>query len=72
MDFLYDDAGALLGFKYNGARYYYIQNLQGDITGILDSAGTQVVSYTYSAWGELVSITGTAASTIGKSMDQFR
>ena len=65
MDFLYDDAGALLGFKYNGACYYYIQNLQGDIIGILDSTGAQIVSYTYGAWGEPVSITGTAASTIG-------
>ena len=65
MDFLYDDAGTLLGFKYGEATYYYIQNLQGDIVGILDSAGTQIVSYTYSAWGEPVSVTGSAANTIG-------
>ena len=65
LDFLYDDAGALLGFKYGDAIYYYIQNLQGDIVGILDSAGTQIVSYSYSAWGEPVSTTGSAATTIG-------
>ncbi len=65
MDFLYDDAGALLGFKYNSACYYYIQNLQGDIIGILDSTGNQIVSYAYSAWGEPVSVTGSAANTIG-------
>ena len=65
IDFLYDDAGALLGFKYGDAIYYYIQNLQGDIIGILDSTGNQIVSYSYSAWGEPVSTTGSAANTIG-------
>ena len=47
MDFLYDEAGDLLGFKYDGNSYYYIRNLQSDITGILNSAGEQIVSYAY-------------------------
>ena len=34
--------------------------------GILDSAGNTVVSYSYSAWGEVESVTGTQASTIGQ------
>ena len=54
-----------MGFKYGDATYYYIQNLQGDIVGILDSTGNQIVSYSYSAWGEPVSTTGSAATTIG-------
>ena len=48
------------------SRYYYILNLQGDVIGILDSAGTQVVSYTYDAWGNLLSTTGTLADTVGQ------
>ena len=45
LDFLYDDAGSLLGLKWNGQSYYYVKNLQGDIIGILDSDGNQVVEY---------------------------
>ena len=33
--------------------------------GILDSAGTQVVSYVYDSWGKLISISGSAKDTIG-------
>ena len=65
LDFFYDDAGDLLGFKYGGNNYYYIRNLQSDVIGILDSAGTQVVSYVYDSWGKLASISGSAKDTIG-------
>ena len=66
MDFLYDEAGDLLGFKYDGSSYYYIRNLQSDITGILNGAGEQIVSYAYDAWGKLLSVTGSSADTIGE------
>ncbi|MBE6649615.1 MAG: hypothetical protein E7614_08905 [Ruminococcaceae bacterium] len=66
LDFLYDDSGVILGVKYNGTTYYYRKNLQGDITGIVNSSGTVVVSYTYDAWGTPVSITGSMASTLGE------
>jgi len=46
--------------------YYYVRNLQGDIIGILDSNGVQVVSYTYGAWGDILSVSGTLASTVGQ------
>jgi RHS repeat-associated protein len=36
------------------------------VIGILDSTGTQVVEYTYNPWGEILSITGTMADTIGQ------
>ncbi|MBZ9686133.1 AHH domain-containing protein [Clostridium estertheticum] len=49
----------------NGVEYYYIRNAQGDIIGLNDKAGTQVVSYVYDAWGKVVSTTGTLASTVG-------
>jgi len=42
----YGDSG-LVGFTLNGTEYFYIRNSQTDIIGILDSNGTQVVSYTY-------------------------
>ena len=33
--------------------------------GILDATGTQVVSYDYDAWGNILSVTGSLASTVG-------
>ena len=66
LDFLYDDSGVILGVVYNGTTYYYRKNLQGDITGVVNSSGTVVVSYTYDAWGNPVSITGSMSSTLGE------
>ena len=65
MDFYYDDTGNLFGFSLNGASYYYVKNLQNDIIGILDSDGSQVVSYVYDSWGRLISTTGSLAETVG-------
>ena len=45
--------------------YYYVRNAQGDIIGLLDGNGNQVVSYTYSAWGEVLTTSGTLATTVG-------
>ena len=53
------------------ANYAYIQNLQGDIVGIVDSNGTEVVKYTYDAWGKVLSTTGSLASTLG-TVQPFR
>lgn len=61
----YDEKGDLFGMTLNGTNYYYVRNMQNDITGILDSAGVQVVSYVYDTWGKLISISGTQASTVG-------
>ncbi|WP_053243619.1 RHS repeat-associated core domain-containing protein [Clostridium sp. DMHC 10] len=49
----------------NGNNYYYIRNAQGDIIGLIDSTGTQVVSYTYDTWGKLISISGSLKDTVG-------
>ena len=49
----------------NGTEYFYVRNGQGDITGLIDAAGTQVVSYTYDSWGKLVSIDGSLKNTVG-------
>ena len=66
LQFLFDESGAKYGFIYNGAAYYYNLNLQGDVTGIFDSTGADVVQYTYDEWGKLLSLTGTLADTVGQ------
>ena len=47
----------LFAMEYAGARYFYQKNLQGDIIGLIDSTGMEVVTYTYDTWGKLLSKT---------------
>ncbi len=63
--YTYDSSNDLVSMNLNGTEYYYIRNAQGDIIGLFDSTGTQVVSYTYDTWGKLISTTGSLASTVG-------
>ena len=49
----------------NGTLYYYVRNLQGDVVAITDMYGDPVVYYTYDAWGNVLSITGSKATTLG-------
>ena len=56
--YLYDESGSPVGLTYKGTTYYYRKNLQGDVIAILNSSGTKVVTYTYNAWGKVISITG--------------
>ena len=65
LTFTYDASGRPLALDYNGTDYYYVTNLQGDITAILNKAGTAVVTYTYDAWGNALTVTGPHAATLG-------
>ncbi len=51
MEYFYNTVG-VMGFVYNGNKYIYRKNLQGDIIEILDSSGNSVVQYVYDAWGQ--------------------
>ena len=63
--FAYDAEGTPLTVRWNSSYYYYITNIQGDVIGITDSTGNIVVTYTYDAWGNPLSTTGTLATTLG-------
>ncbi len=75
LHFFYDASNRPAIVEWNNgvtaAKYAYIQNLQGDIVGIVDSNGTEVVKYTYDAWGKVLSTTGSLASTLG-NIQPFR
>jgi RHS repeat-associated protein len=63
--YLYDGNDSPIGIKHGNDYYYFTKNLQGDITGIVDSSGTSVVEYTYDVWGSILSASGSLASTLG-------
>jgi RHS repeat-associated protein len=65
LHFFYDAQNKPSVVDYNGTKYAYIHNLQGDIVSILNASGTEVVRYTYDAWGRQLSKTGSMASTLG-------
>ena len=61
--FLYDETGSAVGFKYNNNLYIYRKNLQGDILAVLNGqTGAVEASYTYDAWGKVISSTGALAN----------
>ena len=51
--------------------YSYLYNLQGDVIGLVDSAGSLVVEYKYNAWGSIIGRAGSLAETLGK-LNPFR
>ena len=64
LHFTYDSTGPL-SVSYNGTEYFYVKNAQGDVTGLVSASGTRVVTYTYDAWGNPLSTSGSMASTLG-------
>ncbi len=71
LHFFYDASNKPAIVEYNGTKYAYVHNLQGDIVAILDSNGTAVVQYKYDAWGKPISKTGSMAGTLG-TVQPFR
>ena len=65
MHFTYGVNGQPISINYNGTEYYYITNAQGDVVGILNGSGVEVVSYVYDAWGNHISISGSMAGALG-------
>lgn len=59
--YLYDETG-IMGMIYGGNYYLYDKNIFGDIVGIIDSNGNSVGSYTYDAWGNILSLSGSLAN----------
>ena len=56
---------------FNGTSYAYLYNLQGDVIGLVDSNGAEMVFYSYDTWGKMISKTGSLASTLG-TIQPFR
>ena len=52
--------------NYDGTPYYFQKNIQGDVLHICNAGGAVVVEYTYDAWGNILTTTGSMASTLGQ------
>ena len=70
LHFFYDAQSRPAFVEYNGVKYRYVHNLQGDIVGIVDAAGNLVVVYRYDAWGRQLVIDG-VEGTMLREMNPF-
>ena len=69
--FFYDADGTPSGIRYkNGdsiSDYYFVCNWRGDVTEIYDSTGALAASYSYDAWGKVVSVKDASGAAITSS-----
>ena len=60
IEYLYDESGSPMGINYYDGttlhEYYFVKNLQGDVTAIRDWNGNLIATYIYDAWGNLLSL----------------
>ncbi|MBD7906999.1 MULTISPECIES: DNRLRE domain-containing protein [Sporosarcina] len=61
-EYMYDDNGNPLTMSYKGQTYYYLFNQHGDVIALTDKSGAVVASYTYDAWGNILSQNGIMAT----------
>ena len=65
LDFIYDESGKPFAMiDQLGASpktYYYVLNLQGDVVKLIDQDGAEAAAYTYDAWGNILSQSGSMA-----------
>ncbi len=64
--YTYDVNDQLISMNYNGNEYFYVYDLLGNVTGLLNDTGDLVVSYTYDAWGNILT-----QSTTVNGLDQI-
>ena len=62
LDIIYDNTGKPYALNYDGIMYYYVLNLQGDVIAIVTTWGETYGTYTYDAWGNVISQSGSIAS----------
>lgn len=59
---IYDRFDEAIGFFYCGQIFYYVKNLQGDITALISDEGFLMAKYVYDDWGNCTVITSSGTS----------
>ena len=65
--YIFDESGSVVGISlwYAGdgqwTDYYFVKNLQGDVIEVYDTSNTLAASYTYDAWGNILTKSGDLA-----------
>ena len=55
--YIYGAEGSVIGLDVNGTAYYFVKNLQGDVTSIIDVNGNILANYSYDAYGYSMGVT---------------
>lgn len=71
LHFFYESQGKPAFMEFNGVKYRYACNPQGDIVAIIDSTSNAVIEYRYDAWGELLCFEDDSEMQIGQ-LNPFR
>ena len=61
---IYDNEEAVCGISFNGAAYFFLKNLQGDVIAITNADGDVIARYTYDAWGKILSVTDNVGNSV--------
>ena len=65
LDFIYDESGKPFAMidqlSAQPKTHYYVLNLQGDVVKLIDQDGAETAAYTYDAWGNILSSSGSKA-----------
>ena len=70
--FVYNGSGKPMRLTYNNSVVFaYLYNAQGDVVGLANASGQQVVAYTYDAWGNILTQTDTSGRNLAK-LNPFR
>ena len=69
INYFYTSDGTRVGFKTGGKVYYYVYNLQGDVTHIVDESKNIVAAYRYDPFGKILNLS--SLTSIGK-LNPFR
>ncbi len=77
LNFHVDPNGQIAGFTCrmaDGAQmdYTYVKNQQGDILAVIDPAGAEAATYTYDAWGRILSVGGYDAGLAERNPLRYR
>ncbi len=61
---MYDSEDNVCGIVYNGESYFFVKNLQGDVTHITNADGEVVAKYSYDAFGKPTTVFDSSGKSI--------